>query len=390
MVADQRLELADDAPIQPRPQIGLDAILHRLEPQLAEAADLAVEDGAIGEIGVRHAVPQVQRRAQQLGRGRRIVAEDGPPLGAEPLEAENVEPFRIDANHIAATFSQRLSLQHLAQLGHVAVQRVPRRGQRTLAPYAVNQPVDRDHPVGADEQHREHHPLLRATEGEGPTVGRSRQRPQGAVLDHPSEPNPSDLRPPPRRPTAAIRTREIYQMNSQFRKLCGLQLSVGAVACLAAVLPNNAAAAEAGGTTTAIESGGTRCRGRDCGSDLAETDRIEDVDTIVIVAMPDDFPVGSVMRAQCAFVQRVEFPDGAARETQQCTLTNEPVMIPENQGSPPEAAFRHHTGPCEWVSDYWYAKNGTTVYASTSRLTVTPAGNVYVTSTYPAEPLDCE
>jgi hypothetical protein len=61
MVADQRLELADDAPIQPRPQIGLDAILHRLEPQLAEAADLAVEDGAIGEIGVRHAVPQVQR-----------------------------------------------------------------------------------------------------------------------------------------------------------------------------------------------------------------------------------------------------------------------------------------------------------------------------------------
>ena len=178
-------------------------------------------------------------------------------------------------------------------------------------------------------------------------------------------------------------------MNIEFRKPRGLQLSVTVLAGLLAAL-SSSAAAEAGATTSANRSQNARCQGVGCGADPVAAEHIEDVDTVVIVAMPDNFPVASVMRAECAFVQRVEFPDGSARETQQCTLSDEPVMIPENQGSAPATAFHHRTGPCEWVSDYWYAKDGTTVYASSSRLVVTPAGTVYATSTYPAEPLVCD
>jgi hypothetical protein len=178
-------------------------------------------------------------------------------------------------------------------------------------------------------------------------------------------------------------------MNMEFRRPRGRQISVTALAGLVAAL-SSGAAANAGATTPTISNEHAHCQGPGCGVDPVATDRIEDVDTVVIVAMPDNFPVASVMRADCAFVERVEFPDGSARETQQCTLSDEPVMIPENQGSAPATAFRHRTGPCEWVSDYWYAKNGTTVYASSSRLVVTPAGTVYAASIYPAETLVCE
>jgi hypothetical protein len=178
-------------------------------------------------------------------------------------------------------------------------------------------------------------------------------------------------------------------MNMQFPKRRRLRPSVTVLAGLLVALSGNSAA-EAGTTTRANSPENARCQGLGCGVDPVAADRVEDVDIVVAVAMPADYPVGSVMRATCAFVERVEFPDGSARETEQCTLSDEPVMVPEYQGSPPAAAFRHSIGGCEWMSDYWYAKNETTVFASSARLVVTPAGTVHVTSTYPAEPLVCE
>ncbi|HTE66106.1 MAG TPA: hypothetical protein VK736_07590 [Candidatus Binatia bacterium] len=119
-------------------------------------------------------------------------------------------------------------------------------------------------------------------------------------------------------------------------------------------------------------------------------DTIRDFQTVLAVARPADFPVASLMRADCAFVVRVEHPDGSARETQVCQLSDEPVMIPAFQGAPPTRAFIDLVGPCAWFSDYWFNKNGTDVLASSVRLLVTPSGHVVVTSTYPAEPLSCE
>ena len=122
----------------------------------------------------------------------------------------------------------------------------------------------------------------------------------------------------------------------------------------------------------------------------ASVDRIENVDSVLAVATPEDFPVASLMRAECAWVQRVELPDGSATESQACNLSDEPVMIPEFQGSSPTRAFHNSTGPCQWTSDYWLAKDGSVVFASSVSYVVTPSGEVHARSWYPAEPLVCE
>jgi hypothetical protein len=119
-------------------------------------------------------------------------------------------------------------------------------------------------------------------------------------------------------------------------------------------------------------------------------DTIRDFATVLAVARGDDFPVASLMRANCAFVVRVERADGSARETQVCQLSDEPVMIPEFQGVPPSSTFIDEIGPCAWHSDYWFYKDGTDVLASSVRIVVTPGGQVLATSTYPAIPLSCE
>ena len=73
-----------------------------------------------------------------------------------------------------------------------------------------------------------------------------------------------------------------------------------------------------------------------------------------------------------------------------CQLTDNPVMIPEFQGSAPARAFHNGGGPCEWVSDYWFAKNVTDVFAASYSYIVTPSGHVTAHAEYPAVPLTCE
>ncbi len=122
----------------------------------------------------------------------------------------------------------------------------------------------------------------------------------------------------------------------------------------------------------------------------ASTDRVEDFGSVVAVALPANFPVDSLMRADCSFVQRLQRPDGSAKETLVCDLSDEPVMVEEFQGVPPSRAFIDAGGECIWSSDYWWNTNETEVYADSFRVVVTPSGKVRATSTYPAEPLVCD
>jgi hypothetical protein len=122
----------------------------------------------------------------------------------------------------------------------------------------------------------------------------------------------------------------------------------------------------------------------------ATVDRLTDVDTVVVVAMPDDFPIASISRASCASVQLVTRSDGSARETLHCQLNDEPVMIPEFQGHAPDRTFHNAGGACVWLSDYWFAKTGEDVYAASFRYVVTPSGQLNVVVEYPAERLVCE
>jgi hypothetical protein len=119
-------------------------------------------------------------------------------------------------------------------------------------------------------------------------------------------------------------------------------------------------------------------------------DRIEDVGTVLAVRMDDDFPVASLMRADCSVVQFVAKPDGSGIETLRCALSDAPVMIPAFQGQPPASGFSNRGGSCLWTSDYWFARDESIVLASSFHYTVTPSGNVNVVAYYSATPLACE
>lgn len=122
----------------------------------------------------------------------------------------------------------------------------------------------------------------------------------------------------------------------------------------------------------------------------AQVDRVENFETVLAVAMPVDFPAGSLMRADCSSLIRVERPDGSATEIQDCQLSDRPVMIPAFQGTAPRQAFIHASPPCAWHSDYWFYTAGLDVLAESVRYTVTPSGHIHAVSEYPAETLVCE
>jgi hypothetical protein len=122
----------------------------------------------------------------------------------------------------------------------------------------------------------------------------------------------------------------------------------------------------------------------------AWVDRIADVDTVLAVRFDDDFPIASLMRAECDYAQFVRGSNGSGVETLRCRLSDEPVMIPAFQGAPPSTAFTFSTGPCEWASDYWFTRDGSLVYADSVHYVVTPGGGVNVTARYAAQPASCD
>lgn len=124
----------------------------------------------------------------------------------------------------------------------------------------------------------------------------------------------------------------------------------------------------------------------------ANVDVLEDVPTVVSVVDPvttPDFPVASLSRADCDAVVRVEAEDGSSQEWMSCLLSDEPVMIPENQGTAPSAPVVDAGGECIWTSDYWYTKDESEIKAAAFQVTILPSGQVFAWSSYPAEPLDC-
>ena len=100
---------------------------------------------------------------------------------------------------------------------------------------------------------------------------------------------------------------------------------------------------------------------------------LENVPTVVAVVNPPttpDFPVASLSRADCEVLVRVEAADGSAQEFMSCQLSDEPVMVPEFQGSAPESVVIDAGGECIWTSDYWYTKDESELKASAFEMTV--------------------
>ena len=120
-------------------------------------------------------------------------------------------------------------------------------------------------------------------------------------------------------------------------------------------------------------------------------DLVLDFATEVSVVDPSTpgFPEGALMNADCDFALWIEAEDGSATEWLACSLSDEPIEPPEYQGTPPSASFTVTGGECSWESDYWRISSQTRVAASEFELIVTPSGQVFGRSSYPAEKLDC-
>jgi hypothetical protein len=98
------------------------------------------------------------------------------------------------------------------------------------------------------------------------------------------------------------------------------------------------------------------------------------------------------MFADCAFVKRVEYPDGSSKETQSCQTTVPfDILGDEFAGELPARAFRDSGGGCTWFSDYWFnTDEPQDIMASSYSTVVTPSGRMHATSHYAADPLTPE
>ena len=65
-------------------------------------------------------------------------------------------------------------------------------------------------------------------------------------------------------------------------------------------------------------------------------------------------------------------------------------MIPAFQGLPPTRAFTLRGGQCEWTSDYWFARDGSIVLATSYHYTISPNGRINITAHYDADAPPCE
>jgi hypothetical protein len=125
--------------------------------------------------------------------------------------------------------------------------------------------------------------------------------------------------------------------------------------------------------------------------DEQQIEVLEDIETVLAVADSSSpgFPAGSIMRADCPYLVRIEAEDGSSEEWASCILNDEPVEIPENQGSIPTEPVVESGGECIWSSDYHWATSGMPVWASEFETVSLPSGRVHIWAAFPAEPLEC-
>ena len=199
MHRDERLELADHIAVVTEHQLSLDPVLHRGQPRLLQARDLALSKRLIREIGERLAAPQPQRRVQQLPRASSFTAaERATRVGGHRLETVGVDLTRRHLEQVPTVArEQHLVAQRLAQMRHITLQRFRCGCRWSLAPQLIDQPIARGHLAAAQQQDRKQRPLLRATEHNPSSLIDDLQRPQHSESEHgPLGPSANRTTPP--------------------------------------------------------------------------------------------------------------------------------------------------------------------------------------------------
>ena len=180
MLDRERVELGDDLPVPPGPQVGVDACLERGETDLVQSRDLAVETAVALHIGVGMTAPYQQRVAEPTGHVIWIDQRGSGPAGV--FELDRVDRGATGSQQVRIAVADENVTERAAQVGDVGVQRrsVGRGG--VLAVHALQQSVDRHGPSGGRDEEREHGSLLGTSHDEHvAVVGDDVERAKDAV-----------------------------------------------------------------------------------------------------------------------------------------------------------------------------------------------------------------
>ena len=169
MFRDESLELPDEVAMPTEPELELDPLADRGEPELFEPRDLGPGEVLERKFLERRPSPKAERVAQQPDRALRIVVGTG--FGDEPLEAIAVELSRLEAKQITrrpredqlvvGAFQARL--EQSPQVRHVRLDHVGRRLRPPLAPDVLDQARAGNDLVCTQEQAQEERALLRGS-----------------------------------------------------------------------------------------------------------------------------------------------------------------------------------------------------------------------------------
>ena len=178
----------------PECEVGVDAELHRPEPDLLEPRDRGPRELLVREVRECRAAPQRQCFAEPLRRvGGEAASEQASPLVHQPLEPVEVECVGPDPDDVAGRPGrQHVVRQRLAQPRDVDPQRRGGALRRVRAPELVDQPVGGNDLVRVKEEQGEQRARLRSAQGNLAASVPHLERPQDPEL-HPTASRPGTL-----------------------------------------------------------------------------------------------------------------------------------------------------------------------------------------------------
>jgi hypothetical protein len=183
MLGDERLELRDEPPVPALRQVGFDAHLNGFEPELLEAANLCLQPGDVGNVGVRPAVPPAESDAEQVGG---LIGSRGqlcPGLVDGVLEGDSIDFVGFDHHRVCRANPVDLQSRQRSEIGDVGVERGSIGGGGGFAPDSLEKNVSINGTARCAEQHGKHGALLLAAEVDLCAVLCRRHRAQDSISE---------------------------------------------------------------------------------------------------------------------------------------------------------------------------------------------------------------
>ena len=194
MLGDQHLELRDQLAGAAEGKVGVEAVLHRLEPQLVQPGDLRRNGVLVEDVLERPPAPEGECSSERLTRPCGLVLEHSARGACEALEARCIELVEIDPERVAGRTRDQhparvilccAGLEHSSQLRDVEPE-LPAGLWRVVGPEHVDEPVRRHDLVRVHQEQREQRPLRRRPDPRGHTVVDDLDRSQHSEFQRPA------------------------------------------------------------------------------------------------------------------------------------------------------------------------------------------------------------